>query len=224
ANPIQKRKVCALTPAFMAAADESVILAYWKLKDNIQDNGFFRSIAPRILCVLLYFSYGKAVRRKPDFELEVRTCLQELRVLENSSCTSLDRAADTFARILKAAGKAVAKEENRRPVEQILYHVGRWIYLADAYDDLKEDFYRKRYNPLTARFSLAKPELNDEEQKALEMTMRHSLNLADSAYQLADFGRWSDIIGNILYLGLPMAGSNILKGLRIKQKKSRARF
>ncbi|MEI3141456.1 MAG: DUF5685 family protein [Lawsonibacter sp.] len=37
-------------------------------------------------------------------------------------------------------------------MEQLLYHLGRWIYLIDARDDLAEDLADGRYNPVAARF------------------------------------------------------------------------
>jgi hypothetical protein len=40
--------------------------------------------------------------------------------------------------------------------------------------------------------------------------MTHSLNLAASAFGLLPVGIWSEIIANILYLGLPMASRLVL--------------
>lgn len=219
ASPVVKRRVCGPAPAFEMAADDSVILTYWKIRDNVSDGGFFARMAARFLSALVLPLYRKAAGRRPAFDRAARSCLNELQELEQGNSPSLDRTADTFARILQAAGEGAENPENRRAVEQILYHVGRWIYLADAYDDLEEDFRRGRYNPVAARFALKGPVLEAENRSALETTMRHSLNLAGSAYQLADFGRWSEIIGNILYLGLPAAGNRVLEGLRVKPEK-----
>lgn len=49
----------------------------------------------------------------------------------------MDRAADTFARLLQAAAPEAGGQS--RVLSQLLYHLGRWIYLADARDDLEED-------------------------------------------------------------------------------------
>ena len=50
----------------------------------------------------------------------------------------------------------------RRVLEQLLYHLGRWIYLVDAADDLPEDFASGSYNPLLRRFGLEEGELTGE--------------------------------------------------------------
>ena len=106
------------------------------------------------------------------------------------------------------AAPAAGPPDRDRAVAQMLYHVGRWIYLTDAWDDLQEDRESGAYNPAAARWPDG-PEAHGDE---LRTTLRHSLNLAASAYSLADFGCWSDILANILYLGLPMVEEAVFTG------------
>ena len=50
------------------------------------------------------------------------------------------QAADAFAQLLAAAAaEAVEDPVRRRVLEQLLYHLGRWVYLIDAADDLQKD-------------------------------------------------------------------------------------
>ena len=42
----------------------------------------------------------------------------------------------------------------QRILEQILYHLGRWVYLIDAADDLKKDAESGNYNPVALRYGL----------------------------------------------------------------------
>lgn len=216
ASPFRKRRTCQRTPAFDAAADHSVILTYWKLRDTVRDEGFWKGNFARFLSVCLKGAYRKAQAKRPAFDQQVRTCLEQLRALEEAKCPSMDQTADTFARLLMAAGEGAAGDGQRRAVEQLLYHLGRWIYLADAYDDLWEDMEKGRYNPLVARFGLKEPCLPAEDRALLQTTMRHSLNLAAAAYGLGQFGRWSPILENILYLSLPMATDRILTEETVK--------
>lgn len=208
ASPIQGKQVCETEPAMETAADETMILSYWKLRDNIDDNNFWESIPARCSALLLFPSYQRAVRRRPEFDQTVRACLEELRVLEEGKCPSIDKAADTFARILKAAAPATGELSRDRIVRHILYHVGRWIYLLDAWDDLAEDERRSRYNPILLRCE-GEPE---QAREMLRTTLRHSLNMAASAYHLAEFGCWGEILGNILFLGLPMVEELVFTG------------
>lgn len=84
-------------------------------------------------------------------------------------------------------------------MEQLLYHIGRWIYLVDAWDDLEEDRRTGAYNPILIRFD-GRPE---EGRETMRTTLRHSLNLARSAMALLELGHWQGTVENILYLGLP---------------------
>lgn len=90
-------------------------------------------------------------------------------------------------------------------MEQLLYHLGRWIYLLDAQDDLEEDRAAGGTIPWPPVRTGGGPD-------AMARTLDHSRNLMYSAAQLADFGcRWP-LIENILYLGLPLVQRAVFDG------------
>lgn len=213
ANPLVKKTMCPDSPALEAAADESIILTWWKLKDSARDDGGAKGVGSDLLADLIYPSYRKAARLRPEFDRVVRECLEELSELENERCASIDRTADTFARLLQAA--APAEKEQGRVLAQLLYHLGRWIYLIDARDDLEEDERAGRYNPVAARFG---PEGDDP---ALKRTLDHSLELMGAAVQLGEFGCRTPVLENILYLGLPLVQRAVFDGSwkQIKKQK-----
>ena len=97
--------------------------------------------------------------------------------METQRVPSLDRPADTFARILQGAAAELEPAARGSAAGQILYHVGRWIYLTDAFDDLEEDQARGNYNPLLLRYG---PQVQ-KEPEALRETLHVSLGLADTA-------------------------------------------
>lgn len=66
----------------------------------------------------------------------------------------MDQAADAFAVLLERSADQVEHEVQRRVLAQMLYHLGRWIYLIDAADDLKKDARSGNYNPVALRFGL----------------------------------------------------------------------
>ena len=208
ACPLRGKEVCPSNSGLEIAADESVILAYWKLRDTVLDGSFWERMAAGFLSLLFRRSYRRAAARRPAFDQRVRDCLEELHRLEQEGSPSLDLTADTFARILCAAAPASGDTAADRAMEQLLYHVGRWIYLVDAWDDLEEDLASGAYNPIHARFAGRER----EEQDYLRTTLRHSLNLALSAYELLDTGCWSGIVGNVLSLGLPAVEELCFRG------------
>ena len=212
-NPLMKKPMCQDSRALELAADESVILAWWKLRDSIQDEGTWKGLSARALSWLLKPAYRKAAGRCSRFDETVRNCLDELSLLEREGCPSLDRAADTFARLLQSA--APAEGERGRVLSQLLYHLGRWIYLADARDDLEEDKQSGRYNPIAARYG---PEGDDG---ALVLTMDHSLGLMGAALQLGEFGCRRGLLENIVYLGLPLVQRAVFDGSWHELKKQK---
>ncbi len=209
AAPFRGKRVCPAGIALETAADESIILTWWKLRDNVIDSGFWKSLAARILSILLWPAYRKASRFRPQFDGSVRERLRELHSLEEERCPSLDRTADTFARILQASAPDTGESDRSRILGQLLYHVGRWIYLTDAWDDQEKDAAAGRYNPVSVRFA---GQEETAKRETMRTTLRHSLNLALSAFHLLNFGRFAPVISNILYLGLPAVEERVFVG------------
>ena len=115
----------------------------------------------------------------------------------------------------------------RRVLEQLLYHLGRWIYLVDAADDLKKDVKSGSYNPLVYRFHAEGGTLTAEDRAALAATLDSSVRAMAAAFELADFGPWRAIIESVVYEGLYAVGAAVLngtfrKGRRRKQRKAGA--
>lgn len=205
-HPFRKRKMCRPMPALELAADESLILSYQKLRDDVADDGFFRGLPARAAALFLRSAYRRAAAAKPEFDQKVTNCLNELHTMESEGCPSMDRPADAFARILQAAAPDTGDDTRDRALGQMLYHVGRWIYLIDAWDDLERDRRSGSYNPINARYEGQA----EEHIREVRTTLLHSRNLAASAYELTKAERWDGILCNILYLGLPAVEELVL--------------
>lgn len=203
-NPLKKRLMCSDSAALRQAAAESVILAWWKFRDDATDKGPIKRIPSEALSILFRHAYKKAAGNCPAFDTNVKENLSRLAELEQNCCDSLDQTADCFASLLQGAVSDIGPQG--RVLSQILYHLGRWIYLADARDDLTDDRENGNYNAIISCFG---PEGND---KILEITMNGSLSLACDAFELGDFGCRTSLIENILYLGLPIVQKSILNG------------
>ncbi len=212
-HPLRPRPCLSGTGSMDLAADESVILTYYKLLDGRADEGFWKAVGYGLAAWTLKRAYRKAAKRQPDFDRHVAGCLERLATLEEANSPELDRTADAFATLLQGAAPETDAPERQRPLAQLLYHLGRWIYLIDAVDDLAEDEAKGRYNPIAARFQ-GVPDLD-----YMATTMTHSLSLAQSAFQLLPPTRWQGILENILYLGLPAIQRRVFAGDFAKQDK-----
>lgn len=211
AHPLQKRPCLKASPAMELAADESVILAWRKLCDGVEDGPFLRGLPERGGKALLRSAYARAAERRPAFDAEVRKQLDILHGLERANCPSLDQPAEAFALLLRGAA-AEAEGVRRRVLEEILYHLGRWIYLLDAADDLKRDARNGNYNPVALRYDLRGGVWTPEARRAFALTLDHSVHAITAAFALWDFGVWAPVLEAAFYGGLFQTGRAVLDG------------
>lgn len=198
--------------AMELAADESVILAYWQTRDGISDHDWFHGLKYRTAALALESAYRRAAAFRPEYDAVVCRQLERLKKLEQEKCTSIDEAADTFAVLLGDAAGAVEDPVRRRVLEQLLYHLGRWIYLIDAADDLKEDMESGNYNPLALRYCLKDGNWTPDARREFTATLDHSVHMMTTAFELCDFGEWTPILKTTLYDGLFGVGKAVLDG------------
>ncbi len=211
-HPVRKRPCACRSAALDNAADLSVILLWWQLQDGIADHGFLKGLKYRAAALLLRRAYRKAEARQPAFAAGTRARLDELSRLERENCPSVDRPADCFARLLAQAACGEPEAERRRVLEQMLYHLGRWIYLVDAADDLKKDLREGGYNPVALRFSHCGGVLTEEGRTQLGQTLDQSVRMMAAAFELADFGEYEKVIESVVYAGLYLVGAAVLNG------------
>ena len=212
ASPVKKREVAAETPALDLAADISVILTYWKIRDGASDSGGLKRQGYRAAGGALSRAYGQAAECRPRFDAAARRELQRLAALEAARCPTLDEPADTFAALLAGIAGELEDPLQRRVMEQFLYHLGRWIYLVDALDDLEDDAKTGNYNPILLRFSLEGGTLAAPDREAMASTLDASIRQMAAAYELWDFGVWAPVIRSAVYQGLYCVGSAVLDG------------
>lgn len=212
ASPIRKRPYLESTAAMELAADESVILAYWQLRDGVEDHAWAAGLKYRAGARLLESAYRKAAAFRPAFDQAVRRQLQMLSALEKEKDPSMDKAADTFAVLLSSAAEGVEEPVRRRVLEQILYHLGRWVYLIDAADDLKKDAESGNYNPVALRYGLKDGAWDPESRHAFAVTLDHSIHQMAAAFELWNFGVWTTVLQTTFYAGLFRVGHAVLEG------------
>jgi hypothetical protein len=214
----RKHRCLCSCPELGVAADYTVILAWWKLRDGAHDERLFKGLGFRLASVILHGAYRKAKKAQSEFADTAEQRLLELDVLEADRCPSIDRMAEKFALILQSVADGVSDVGRRRVLDELLYHIGRIVYILDAVDDLAEDYNQRRYNPLVYRFSAQSGVLSDADRDSLRLTLRHSYNSVSSAFALLPKNPWTDILANTLYLGLPWVAEMVFSGRWKEQK------
>lgn len=216
ANLLLKKEMASSSEALNLCADYTIILAWFQLKDRIADEKYWKKWGALILSFFLQPSYKKASRLHPQLDKTAEQSLGRLISLEEKSCDSIDEVADCFALILKDTVPPDLEKTDVirfRCLEQILYHVGRWIYLIDARDDFSADKKSGSYNPLLFRYG------QEGDDEALALTLDNSLSLARSSLSFLDFGIRSGTIENILSIGIPLAQKAVFSGVWNKREK-----
>ena len=212
AHPFKKRECLCGGAGLDTAADLSILLLWWQVQDGIEDHGFFRGLKYRLAALFLRRAYRKAKAAQPDFDRDTRERLQELAALEKENCASIDQAADTFARLLAGASRAAKEPVKQRVLQEILYHMGRWIYLVDAADDLQKDVRQRQYNPLPLRYHFTGDKLPPEAREELAGTLDESIRAMAAAFELWSWGDYTTIIQSAVYDGLYAVGRAVLDG------------
>jgi len=212
ASPFRKKCVAASSPELDTVAGLTVILAWFKLCDEVADGGFFKALGARVVKLLMRRRYKKAAAAFPEFNALAKRELERLALFEKNAEPSIDAVADCFALI--TAGFSVCEEDTLRAriLKEIFYHVGRAVYILDAADDYPRDVEKNAYNPIHLRFDTDSAELTAEIKERIRETVEQSLASAAAAGELLEQNEFTPIILNILYLGMPSVTNEVLSG------------
>ena len=223
ASPFRARTAAVGNDALDLAADCSVILTGYKLRDEVLDSSFLRSQGCRAAGAVLGGAFRKACERRPRFAGHTKEEMARLLSLEQRRCATLDEPADTFASLLAGIAGEVEDPVQRRVLTQFLYHLGRWIYLVDALDDLEKDAGEGQYNPILLRCGLQDGKLSGEDRRSVVVTLDASIRQMAAAFELWDFGPWSGVIRATVYDGLYRVGNAVLEGTFHASPRKKAR-
>ena len=180
------------TEATDYAADLNVILARYNcLEDWADDARILRLGEAR----LLRAGAEAAEKRLPQKAAAIRDCLRELGEIEAGRERSPDPGASAFGRLMGEL--FVWKEDRWSPIlRQAGEHMGRFIYLLDALEDLEKDSRRGSYNPLAG--IMEEGATREEVLDILVNQMASCAGQIDRLPLVQDAG----ILKNILYTGV----------------------
>lgn len=200
-KPLSKPRLTAVADDMLRfAADMDVLLAYYKLDDDWRDDK-----NPTAACARLALrnAMKKAANRQPEMDRAISCGLKELEELEKANCPELDAPADAFARMMKTAGLSMPIENrgDRIALSHTLYHLGRWVYIIDAWDDREKDKKKGSYNPFIS---------SGADKSRAEFLLNCSLNEAIKAYQLLNITSHKGLLDNIILDGCPAKNRKVL--------------
>ena len=127
---------------------------------------------------------------------------------ENSENAGIDLCADPTAEMLGSILSLEGKDEiQKRVLYEFGYHLGRWIYLIDAADDLEKDIKKDNFNPFR---SYSGENLKEYQTSVLNQ----SLARAFDAYNLINPVDFKGILDNMMLYGFPSKQNTVVNGLQ----------
>ncbi|MBC2576151.1 DUF5685 family protein [Peptostreptococcus canis] len=206
-NPIKKKKHI-INEITEYAASMNILLANFKIEDNIEDEGGFKY---KFVKSVYHNSFKTAYKKFPDKNNIIKKYLKKLDSLERDNCRNIDLVSNTFGNLMAEIFNYKEDDYSDR-LKEVGFNVGKYIYILDAYEDLEKDLEKGRYNPFTD-YKNKKEELNKKVDRIISMT----LSRLEEAIISLDLELNRSIIDNIIYSGIYLRYKGVLSGVYNKE-------
>lgn len=211
-NPAKRCNYCTDCNTDLSfAAALTVLMFYYKVKDNLIDSGFFKRLLMRLIMPYASRLRIKALKKYKRLDDMIRGGMRRQSFTENSNTDSTDKAAHQSADLL---GRIFCYyDADNLNLYRFGYAVGRWVYLIDAADDIKTDLKNKSFNVFVNRFRMkSENELTEKMKKQIEATLNMSRAQALEAFSSMGTEYFIPIVENILTDGMDSIMNKVLKG------------
>ena len=173
------------------AADMNVALAYHKALDDKADD---HSLSAEIRLGIFRKNYEEIAARYPRQCAVIVASLEEIGRLEKENCANPDLPAGAFGRLMGQL--LVYAEDMWAPtLRQLGMSLGRFIYLADAAVDYRQDKRKKKYNPYLAMET-------GEDWSRWEEYLVLAMGRCTEAFEKLPLVQDKPLLDNILYSGV----------------------
>ncbi len=206
AHQIKKRPIAKPDDISKTLGAVNVILAYYKLKDDILDEN-----RGGIKSSFIKSGYKKAKKLFPEIDKIVKDGYSALLSYEKQNLDSIDVVCDPFAKILEEISTFVFKDKATEYTRGLFYAIGKWVYLIDALDDYDKDINKKNFNVLFNSYK--KGTFNDlVETHKQDICFIFNTIFAQiiENYKQIPMKYNTDLVTNILTRGIPNTTNKIL--------------
>lgn len=173
------------------AASINIILSYYNLIDNWEDEKDYKSLA---LSKILKKEFNKSSSELIEKAEKIKRYLKDMSELEKINVNDIDAVSNVFGHLMEEI-ILYKKDVWEETLRKVGFFLGKYIYLLDAYEDMEKDKKNKSYNP----FNNIKSQNVDEYANSLLI-----LNLSFLSEEIEKLPLLQDkgIIDNIIYSGI----------------------
>lgn len=173
------------------AAALNIILSYYNMLDNWQDDKDYKSLT---VMKLLTSEFKKASALLPEKTKIIKEKLENITSLEKSKTNDIDAVSNEFGQLMEEI-ILYKNDEWEKNLRKIGFYLGKFIYYLDAFEDMKKDAENGSYNPFNNL------ENSDREKYARELIMLNLSFLSDEVEKLP-LVQDKGTIDNIIYSGV----------------------
>lgn len=212
-NPTKKCNYCSSkSKALEDAAALSIASFYYKLEDDRADSGFMKRVGVKLIKPFAARWRKKLIRHGyEEYDRVFAEMLKEQQSAESDINCGIDKAAHPTAKALSALAAYISDDETQKKVlENFGYHLGKWIYLMDAADDLADDIKRGGFNPFANAFELSGEYDKERIMHQCNSIINESAHMLLCSYNLMELKGNQRILDNIVNLGVSAMQKQVL--------------
>lgn len=173
-------------------ADMNLLLTYYKCIDDWNDE---KKLSRKLYSSTLISKIKDIESSYPEKCKKISELMKQISDSEHKNITDLDFMSGLFGQIMGEIF-AYRKDEWTDSLRMIGFYLGKFIYLADAYEDIEKDIKGGTYNPF---FSLYETEQFEPEcRRILTMMISECCRI----FEMLPIIEYTDILRNILYSGI----------------------
>ena len=174
------------------ASDMTIVLTYYKLDDDIQDENSLKS---KVFQTILHKQFEQVKNKYPQKVKKILDQLEKIHQLEKENCTDLDMISGCFGHVM---GEIMVYQDDifKDDLYNMGYYLGKFIYLIDAFEDIEEDIHKNNYNPLKDKFK------NNDFQEYCYHILEMMISKSSFYFEKLPIIENVDILKNIIYSGI----------------------
>ena len=212
AHPLKRRPYLDFCDSLAYCAYASALLVWGKTADDINDEKGLKRLKARLTKPLARKMRKKALKHYSELDEKINNGLKKLSEVEKEKLPSVDAPATRFGELLADILSFGIEGDNEKILRSIGLHVGKWIYIIDAVDDIEGDLKNSRFNPFICLYGAQN--LGEDQKRLVATSLKLELLAAEPAFDLIEFDENPNIEGiikNIIYRGMPDVANRILE-------------